>query len=374
VVGRTLAIAMLSVPAIATAGPWKSQFEIGGEVDTNVQRVETGSELETDPRTAPLLRAGFTVERSRPPGHGTGWGALLVTGLRSSLDTSITSENAITLGADVHVTRSTRGKPLAIGGRASYLDVVPVGTVEGTRTYRTATLEGTLAVRRDDGDTVTLSAGIRDLVYKQDDDFDFFGPGAGIRIDHTLWHDADDTRTLELSTSYRIERRAYAGLAYRCVPDPMSANCSAPTELPRVDTSHAASIDATYTGERVISGGYQLIAIDSNSFGYSIVRHRLSASATTELFGSIYVTATVTGQLDQYLDSLILSREVASQTFTRLDDDNRSSVQLRFARALDPKWSLEARVAAWTNALGANDVDYRRFLVYSGLIRATAPD
>src|SRR5258705_14021999 len=71
--GRNAALAVIAAgaaAATASAGPWRVQVEGGGEVDSNVQRVETGGELDNQPYTAPLARAGGRIERSARRGAG----------------------------------------------------------------------------------------------------------------------------------------------------------------------------------------------------------------------------------------------------------------------------------------------------------------
>jgi hypothetical protein len=356
----------------AHAGPWRVQVEGGGEIDTNVQRVETGPELETDPVTAPVVRLGGKVERSGRDGRNAG-GFALSFASRTSLDRGITTEDTALLGADGRILRTLAGGA-AIGIRGVYTDALPLSGVTGTRTFRSLLGEGLVILRGDAGDAITIAAGGRTLTYKPDHDFDWRGPTAAIRFDRTLWHNADDTRTVELTADYRLERRAYDGAAFvnRCAPDAdPSPMCFAPTMTARADLYHAASIEATYTGDLVLSAGYQLTYVDSNSYGQSLVRHRVSLSATHELPLGFIGTATVTGQLDQYLDTLILARDVQSQSFTALDDDNRSSLQLRAARPLSTRISLEGRAAYWTDLSGPADVDFRRLLLYAGLVWAT---
>jgi hypothetical protein len=368
------ALAALGVIAgTASAGPWRGQIEAGGEIDTNVQRVETGPALDTATAKAPLVRAGGRVERAGR--RGANVFALTASGsLRRSLDRGITTEDTALLGVDARWLRALGERPASAGLRAVYADALPLSGVEGTRTFRSLTGEGLLVLRREEGDQITLLAGARSLTYKPDHDFDWVGPTAGVRFDRTLWTSEDDTRTVELDADYRVERRAYDGAAFanRCEPGaeptPM---CFAPTASRRADLYHVASVEATYTGDRVLSAGYQLTYVDSNSYGQSLVRHRVTLSATSELPAGFIGTATITGQLDQYLDTLILARDVQSVSFTALDDDNRSSLQLRAAHPVGDSLSVEGRAAFWTDLSGPDDVKFRRLLLYAGVVWAT---
>src|SRR5690349_18003852 len=80
---RNAALAVLAGSASASAGPWRVQVETGGEIDSNVQRVETGPDLDNHPYTAPLARAGGRIERSGRRGAG-GYALALSASTRAS--------------------------------------------------------------------------------------------------------------------------------------------------------------------------------------------------------------------------------------------------------------------------------------------------
>jgi hypothetical protein len=110
--------------------------------------------------------------------------------------------------------------------------------------------------------------------------------------------------------------------------------------------------------------------IDSNSFGQSLIRHRIMASVTTELIDKLFGSATATLQLDQYPDGIVIQTDVQHQEFSNLEDENRSSLQVRIARELSTAWSLEARAAVWRNLGNSSGMSFRRELVYAGVIYA----
>ena len=144
------------------------------------------------------------------------------------------------------------------------------------------------------------------------------------------------------------------------------ADCSAPTSLERYDRYHRLGIEMTWTGQVVAAVGYQLAVTDTNSYGQSLVRHRLNLSATSELPKGFFGTVLVTLQYDQYVDGLIVQKDLQNQTFTTLDDENRSSFQLRLARQLSETFSIESRVAYWRDLGGGDDASFRRTLFYFG--------
>jgi hypothetical protein len=64
----------------------------------------------------------------------------------------------------------------------------------------------------------------------------------------------------------------------------------------------------------------------------------------------------------------VIEKGITNQEFTNLEDENRSSLQLRLARQLSTGWSLEARGAIWRNFDTAGTGAFRRELVYAGMV------
>jgi hypothetical protein len=138
--------------------------------------------------------------------------------------------------------------------------------------------------------------------------------------------------------------------------------------LPRRDRYERAGVELTYTGPIVATAGYQAAITDSNSFGQSFVRHRITLLGTTDLPWSLLATVLVTLQFDQYLDGLIVERDLLNQSFTTIGDENRSSIQVRVARQLTDDWALESRFAVWRDLEGDNNTTFRRSLFYLGAV------
>lgn len=361
---------------IAHAGPTTVTAEGGGEGDSNVQRVETGPALETDRRAAPVVRLGARVDhRGRLAGGGYAVAASALARVVAHRDTP--AESVALFAADLRYLRPVGTRPVAVGLGVAAADALPVADDRGARTFRTLAADAMLVLRGSTADArtraLTLSFGPRAFTYKPNREFDWTGPAAAARLDLTLWQTDDaDARSLELAVTAGFEARAYDGtaLASACAPDAEpSRDCFAPTTQPRRDRFQRAAVEVTYTGAVIAAAGYQLTVIDSNSFGQSIVRHRLSASATVELPGKLITTALATLQLDNYIDGLLQQKDLQFQEFTSLDDVNRSSLQLRISRKLSAAWSAEARAAVWRD-LGSDTMatSYRREVGYLGAV------
>ncbi len=375
-----LVAAQLGASTVALASPTTVTAEGGGEGDSNVQRVETGPALDTARRSAPVVRLGARFDhRGRVAGGGFAIAASALARLVADADTP--AENVALLGADLRWLRPLGNRPVGIGVGLSGADALPVADEVGARTFRTLAADAMLVLRGTGADgsieagrALTLTFGPRVFAYKPNPEFDWIGPAAAARLDLTLWQsDSDaDARSLELAVTAGFEARAYdsTALASACAPDAEpSLDCFAPTTQPRRDRFQRGGFELTYTGSVVAAAGYQLTVIDSNSFGQSIVRHRLSASATIELPWTLIGTALATLQLDDYIDGLLQQKDLQFQEFTSLDDVNRSSLQLRVSRRVSTAWAAEARAALWRD-LGSDTMftSYQRELIYVGAV------
>ena len=110
-------------------------------------------------------------------------------------------------------------------------------------------------------------------------------------------------------------------LANICAPGaPSGPECFAATSLVRRDRYQRASAELDWTDTIVATVGYQLTVIDSNSYGQSLVRHRIMASGTLELVDRLFATVTTTLQLDQYPDSILIEKNIQHQEFTNLEE------------------------------------------------------
>ncbi len=353
---------------VARAPPTVVTAEAGAEVDTNVQRVETGPGLMTERVGAAVGRFGAKLDHRGKVVRG-GYALALSAMSRVVGNAEAASENVTLLVADLRWLRAVGERPVSVGFAITGADAMPLSGGNGARTFRTIGAEGLLVLRGGDERALTIAIGGRSFTYKPERAFDWIGPTASVRLDLTLWQPAGGTRSLELGAFAGAEARAYdsQALASACPDDaPPDPTCFAGTSLPRRDRYQRLGVELTSVGRVVAAINYQLTVTDSNSFGQSLVRHRVGVSATTDLPWKLYGTALATLQIDQYLDGLIVQKDLQNQTFTTLDDENRSSLQLRLAREVSGAWSVETRAAIWRDLGSATDGSFRRALVYVG--------
>jgi hypothetical protein len=341
--------------------------EGGIEVDSNVERVQSGlPELERI--GGPVARLGARVDRRGRIANG---GYILGLSMLSRLVTNdeVKPESVALVAGDVRWLRAVGTRPVSLGVGLAYADALPVSTDVGARTFRTAAAEMVLVLRKGEAGALTISVGPRYFAYKPFRAYDWWGPSSAARLDLTVWEPSGGRRSIELAAVLGVEARIYDSLAKAgtCPADaPPNDTCSAATSLLRRDRYQRAGLELTYTGSVVATAGYLLTAIDSNSYGESIVRHRGTLSATTKLPMELIGTVLATLQIDRYLDGLVVEKDLQHQEYTTLDDANRSSLQLRIARRVTEAWTLEGRAALWRDLGGSIESEYRRELVYFG--------
>jgi hypothetical protein len=368
-IGTCAALAALA--GRARADDWTGHLEAGAEVDSNVRRVEVGASSDEAPTTAGLARLGGRVAGT---GH-TGWGTWTIGGTaqaRAVAAPAVAGESVAALAGqarwDVPIPHHAARAFVRVDG----YDVVALGDGVGARAFSTRAAEAGV-VATDGERRITIAGGGRDFTYKPDADFDWRGPSVALRLDAPVWHGHGEVSApvIELSLDYRLERRRFRGLAFAngCAPGavPMPA-CYVPTTSARADLHHAARALLTYTGERVWSIGYELTVDDSTSYGQSVTRHRALASVTARLPARFVVSASAILELDHYPAPLVVARGVASQAFSSIDDDNRSTGSLLLARPITGQWSAELRYAYWTDALATDGYAFHRQLAYAGLV------
>jgi len=358
----------------AHATPWSVTGEAGAEVDTNVERVETGPGLDTPPVTSPILRFGVRADKHEELLGGVG--SLHLSDLtRIAGDRYVSLEDVTLLASDLRWLHPISDRPVSAGFELSAIDAFPLDDDYGARTFRN--LAADLVLNAHSGDDVRfgLSVGWRNFIYKPPTEpvhlFDWSGPAANARLEVMLWQPSGHARSLELVTTLGFEAQTYESTAFvnACAPSsPPDPSCTASTDLTRRDRAAHAGVELTYVGSYIASLGYQLTVIDSNSFGQSFARHRILASGTMSV-GKNYLSLLAILQIDQYLDGLLVEADLSHQEFTNVEDENRSSAQLHAARKLTDDWTLEGRVAYWRNILGNTmDLAFSRTVVYAGFV------
>lgn len=372
---RRVAVGLVIAASVGSAhgAPWTVTVEGGGEADTNVERVETGPGLDTQRIAAGVLRLGAKVDR-RAKAFGGAYAFVIGALSRLVTEPQASRENVTLFTGELRYLRPVEERRVSFGLGLIAADTQPITEDVGARSFRNLGADGLLVFDAgDEGKTraLTMGFGLRDFVYKAKAGFDWTGPIATARLDLTLWQPSGGTRSVELATYVAFESRSYTSpaLANACPPGaPPSDNCSAGISLLRRDRVQRVGAEITWTGAFVAAAGYQLTIIDSNSYGQSLVRHKGTASVTRSLPLGLYGTALAILQIDQYPDGLVLKTDTQRSEFTSLDDENRSSVQIRIGREVSAAWSIEGRAAIWRNLGGEMETTFRRASLYAGAV------
>jgi hypothetical protein len=65
-----------------------------------------------------------------------------------------------------------------------------------------------------------------------------------------------------------------------------------------------------------------------------------------------------------------VKKDLQRSEFTSLDDENRSSLQLRIGKPMTGAWTLEARGAVWRDLGSTMESSFRRASIYFGAVYA----
>lgn len=349
----------------ATAGAeepdWTLKLEAGSEVDTNVHRAPSGSDVVA----APDGRLGIRYDVSGHAGDAGRFAFDAVGAVKGFAGGDASSEDVGVAAADLRFDWLVGA--LVPGVRASYYEAF--GAADNALALRTVDAAAALGLAAGDL-RVGAAAGWRFFSYKPDGAFDFDGPHAGLSVGQRF-HSDDASRQLSWGAAYSAGVRRYSSpaLANFCPPDmPIAPSCLAVTARSRSDLFHDLAADVTYTSTFILGLRLGLQVNDSNSFAQSLVRGRGELSATVELPGDFVVTAKLVLQVDAYVDGLLLGGDVG--TFTTIEDEARNALIVHVTRDLSDAWTLEARFAAYQNAFAADAIAYSRQTGYIGLIYA----
>ena len=357
------------------------RLELGPEYDSNANRSEVvaGAENADPPTGSGLLRATAKV--------GLAWRrGINLLRVQAGLGTKVFF-NPDVLDQSVVIVQASADDRVALGRWGEFaivgdyydafqdLAVTRCTNCFRRRDFRTGT--STMRLTLFDGPgTFWFGGGYRGFQYKPDPYFDFNAPmgEAGASVTKRLGH-GEDPHDLTLSASYRVERRAYDGIAQgrdnapECSPSqPLVEGCIVTTNFARSDTFHEAGVELSYVGTLLAALGYTAQLNLSNSFGQSLLRHLITLRLSYRLPWQLYASAKLQLMVSKYLDPVLLNQKVSSQTFVTIEDENRNAVILDLERAV-PKLGLavNARYSFFTNELGSPPTSFRRHVGYVGL-------
>ena len=346
----------LSVPslAFARAPSLKLQLELGPEYDTNLGRVNPGSEPIA---RGPLMRLTTTGQLAWRASDRSAVDLAFRGGTRQALEAAEREHDVTALLTQGQWAYRTRARAvLSLAG--DYYDSfeqhrpTPGATAADpptsrNRDFRSESTHAQLLLAGSGNHRVMARAGYRFFTYKPDPDFDF--QGDEYSLDYmTRWEDEDAEGDVEaeydLRLGYALARRRFAGKVYANACAPSDTKCL-PEQRPlgRADLLHMVSASASYTGPIKVSLDYAVSFNDSNSYGQSLLRHVGTLTITKDLPWQVFLTLRAQLQIFNYLDPLVVKQNLAGQLMS-IEDESRNSLLVELERALDTRERLHAVV------------------------------
>ncbi|WP_095979585.1 hypothetical protein [Melittangium boletus] len=214
----------------------------------------------------------------------------------------------------------------------------------GTRAYSDLAASAFTEYAPDARLALRLRAGAHRFLYRPDYSASFGGLEAGALVRYRI----DRRHALSLSGEYGARRYPFAA---RLAPD-------APPRLTdrRRDGALLASVGYTYKGPLSLGLGYSYVETRSNSFGESMQRHRLSATAGVRLPAKLMLLGQGALGINLYPDRIYLSPEIALLE----DDEAQNMLSLRLVRPMSEHVDLELSYAAYGTRLPQNNLYYSR--------------
>lgn len=186
-------------------------------------------------------------------------------------------------------------------------------------------------------------ASLHRFIYWPSAEATFGGPEAGLTARYRL----DSKHTLTLSGEYGA-RLFSVPIRPRPEQPPLSGR--------RVDQALSASASWSWRGPLALAASYAFQLQGSNSYGETVLRHRLSASAGMRLPWQLFLLAQGSLGLFRYPDGVYLSGDLLLLE----DDEAQNSLSLRLARPVDEHLDLELTWAVYATQLPGSGLSYLR--------------
>jgi hypothetical protein len=237
-------------------------------------------------------------------------------------------EGSLALGTQLGLGVETRGKDRR-GGTRDYSDL-------GADAFLEYVPDVQLALR--------LRAGAHRFVYRPDSRANFGGSEVSFLGRYRF------SRSHALSLFGEYGARGY-GVEAR--PPPQSEQL---TSSPRKDGALSAGATYTFRGPLALGLTYSFQEVSSNSFGETVLRHRLSASAGFKLPWNVTLLTQGSLGFSRYPDGIYLSPEIILLE----EDEGQNSLSLKLVRPLGTHLDWELSYALYGTQLPRNHLSYLR--------------
>jgi hypothetical protein len=355
------------------------RLELGPEYDSNANRAEVVQGA-TMPRDVPtgsfLVRTTARGQLSWRSGRNLLRASGLIGG-KVFFNPDVQDQNMLIgqLALEDRVRAHDRVE-LAFGGdyydvgQQTVISTCAVRSCDRHRDFRNGTAYGRLFVLGEGGQLM-LGGGFRGFQWKPDPAFDFIAGAVDVvSLVRFTAGPPDKEHEIDLSASYHFERRLYEGIreVNTCPPGMLSDTCIGNGGGTRSDFFHEGMLDFTWIRVVLLGVSYAVQLNQSNSFGQSLLRHIVSLKFSARLPWQLYLT--LKGQLfvNRYLDPVLLDRQVNSQTFISIEDENRNAVIADLERPIGKSGvAISVRYSLFTNELSSAPVTFMRHVAYLGV-------
>ncbi len=221
----------------------------------------------------------------------------------------------------------------------------------GTRDYSDLGADAFLEYVPDVRLALRVRAGAHRFVYRADPQANFGGPQLGFL------------------GRYRFNRRHSLSVFGEYGSRRYGVTARPPKELEelslgrREDGALVAGTSYTYRGPLALGLMYTFQEISSNSFGETVLRHRLSGSAGMRLPGNVTLLLQAAFGLSHYPDGIYLSPEITLLE----EDEGQNSLSLKLARPMNKHLDLELSYGLYGTSLPNNNLSYFRQVMGLGL-------
>lgn len=331
-----LLLLLLSGPALAAPGEWRARVGLETGADTNPERLFTTHGGATSP-SAMLSAVGSLDGRLRAGNLSLSGGWDL--GLRgffpdlqaSTLVQAARGELSLDVGPSFSLVTRVRGKDRR-GADREYSDLQLLAGVawlpDAQLSVELLALGSGFAYREDARLGFVALGGTLNALYRFDrrHSLTLFGEASERHFDGTRARDREPAAPGVIGARRRYDDAMLVGASY------------------------------SYRGPFALTAAYSYAGLDSNSFGETVQRHRVSVVAGVPLFWDLTLLAQLGLQFARYPDGIYLSPEL----IVLEDDENQNSAALKLTRPLGESLDLEVRWSIHQNRLRTNGFDYLR--------------
>ncbi|NVJ23589.1 MULTISPECIES: hypothetical protein [Myxococcus] len=215
------------------------------------------------------------------------------------------------------------------GGSRAYSDL-------GTSVFAEYAPDVRLALR--------VRAGARRFVYRPDKTANFGGAELGVVGRYRF----DRRHSLSLFGDWGARRYGPQARARPGAPESSLGR--------REDGALTAGASYSYRGPVTLGLTYAYQEVTSNSFGETVLRHRVTGNAGVRLPWKVTLLAQGSLGITRYPDGIYLSPEIILVE----EDEGQNSFSLKLARPVSERVDLEVSWGLWSTRLPRNDLSYSR--------------